>query len=328
MKKVVLNIPVRADLAGASTDISYYLVKCKADHGSVINIALPVTVRIEAKINSGKGIKLSLPDLGQEISGNFEDLNKQENNNISQIVRHFINLFNIDPNGLEISVTSKGKIPPASGLGTSSTVGVGVIMALAKLYNKPGINVPELNYLVEMSMGILGGKQDYYAAWLGGVNYLTFDGPGFGKVNVKSRFESSSDTYNWLVKDIFVYSSGELRSSGVLNSQMEDQYSREPNLINKIAKNADDLWQSIVKKDENKIAESINRDRELRYHLSDAYYTKNMKIISKVAEKCGYVHRACGAGGGGCLLFYGQKKNHSKLNNALKNFAGSKVYSG
>ncbi|MFA7243966.1 MAG: hypothetical protein WC080_01615 [Patescibacteria group bacterium] len=326
MKRVTLFVPVRADIAGGSTDISYYLKKLKADRGSVVNIALPVQVKVEAKLNGGKGIKLELPDLGEKIEGSIEDLIKQEKNNVSQIVRHFISLFNLKPDGLEIKVTSVGIIPSASGLGTSSAVGVGVIMALSELYEIPGVNVPELNYLVEMSMGILGGKQDYYAAWHGGMNYMTFGGPGYGEAKMIDHREENSPLYNWVLNHILVYYSGESRSSGKLNSQMRSGYEKNPLLIKKIAKNAEDIWRGILGKDLSMLKTGIANDRNLRLDLSSAYYTKNMKMMAKIAEKYGYSHRACGAGGGGCLLFCGDKSNKKLLLSELKKFGGYSVY--
>ena len=324
--RVTTSVPVRADIAGAFSDLAYYLDKYDVDKGEVTNISLPIFLNVVARIDDENGsMVVKLPDLGQEIEGDIDDLRKQESNNVSQIIIHFINLFNLDTSGLNIEVDGGGKIPPASGLGTSSAVGVGVIKALSELYGLHGINPCELNYIVELAMGIMGGKQDYYAAWMGGLNFLEFSGPSKSLVSVRQHLDPESKEYRWFMERSFVYYSGQSRSSGVANAEPEQKVESDPDILRRIAQVASESWDALLSTDENSMARAINKDRSNRLELSKMYYTHDMSEMGKIADKYGYAHRACGAGMGGCMLFFGDPKNHNILEQELSAISGWRV---
>lgn len=326
LKKVKYQVPVRADIAGAFSDVAYYLDKYGIEKGLVSNSSLPIYIKISAAIDEeDAAMTIKLPDLEQEIEGDIRDLKKQDNHNVSQIIIQFINLFNLDTAGLKIVVDGEGKIPPASGLGTSSAVGVGVIMALSKLYDLHGINPCELNYITELSMGIMGGKQDYYAAWLTGLNLLEFFGPSKSLVGIKDHLEENSKQHRWFLSNSLIYFSGQSRSSGFANAEPERKVRSDPDIINRIAKVAGDSWHALKNMDEKRLANAINKDRNNRLELSKLYYTQKMEEMGKEAESLGYAHRACGAGNGGCMLFFGDPKNHQKLEHALNLIDGYRV---
>ncbi|OQB06601.1 MAG: D-glycero-alpha-D-manno-heptose 7-phosphate kinase [bacterium ADurb.Bin212] len=325
-KSANLSVPVRADIAGAFSDLAYYLDKFGIEKGEVTNFSLPILMKISARIDDENGsMVVRLPDLGEEIEGDLNDLEKQESNNISQIIIHFVNLFNLDTSGLIIEVSGGGQIPPASGLGTSSAAGIGVIMCLSNLYGIHGINPCELNYIVELSMGIMGGKQDYYAAWLTGINYLEFSGPQKSLVTVKKHFDIKSKEYQWLQQRSLIYFSGQSRSSGVANAEPERKVKKDPGIIRRIADVASESWIAISDMDKGGFSKAIAKDRENRLDLSDLYYTHEMKNMGRVGDDLGYSHRACGAGMGGCMLFFGEPENHSKLEHELKKIGGWRV---
>lgn len=325
-QKIEISVPVRADLAGGTSDIAFYLEKYGIEHGSVVNISLPVKIKIKVEVDySSDKVKVSMPDLGEIIEGDISSLQKQEKNNACQIINHFLRFFALDYKGLKVEISSSGKIPPASGLGTSSAIGVGLITALSDIYGVYGINAPEFNYLVETSMGILGGKQDYYAAWLEGLNYLIFNGPHKCLVGVRDSFPINHKLYKWVLERIVVYYSGSSRSSGKMNEQFQEKISKDPSIFARIAFAADKAYQAIKASQEEKLAEAINEDRRLHLELSSLNYTKEMEELGGIGEQLGYAHRACGAGGGGCILFFGNPENHSLLIKKLKKLNGFQV---
>ena len=69
--------------------------------------------------------------------------------------------------------------PPGSGLGTSSTVMVALLTAMArwKGIELDGYAMADLAYKVEREdLGIDGGYQDQYASTFGGFNFIEFHG--------------------------------------------------------------------------------------------------------------------------------------------------------
>lgn len=76
--------------------------------------------------------------------------------------------------------------PPGSGLGTSSTVMVALLRAMAKWKGEEpdGYALANLAYEVEREeLGIAGGFQDQYAATFGGFNFIEFHGKNNVVVN-------------------------------------------------------------------------------------------------------------------------------------------------
>jgi len=326
-KETKIDVPVRADIAGGTSDIAYYLDKYEIKYGAVVNIALPVRIEITVSIDeSSDEIRVTMPDLNETIKGDISDLEKQEENNACQIIKNFLRFFALNSKGLNVKITSKGAVPPASGLGTSSAIGVGLVRALSEIYGVYGINPCEFSYLVETSMGMLGGKQDYYAAWLEGLNYIIFSGPDKSLVTVKRNYPSEHKLYRWVLEKSVIYYTGESRSSGKMNEQFQENIKKDPSVFSKIAQDADRAFKGIRVKNEEMIAESINSDRIRHLKLSPLYYSKSMTLMAKVGEELGYAHRGCGAGGGGCILFFGDKKNHDILTKKLNKLGGFKIY--
>lgn len=325
-EKASIKIPVRADLAGGTSDIAFYLEKYKVDHGAVVNISLPVKIEIKVSIdNSSDKIKIMMPDLGEVVEGDLAELQNQEKDNACQIISHFLRFFALNHKGLRVEISSQGKIPPASGLGTSSAMGVGLVEVLAELYGVYGINPAEFTYLVETSMGMLGGKQDYYAAWLRGLNYMLFHGPQKSLVSIKKSYPESHPLYRWVLEKMVIYYCGESRSSGKMNQQFKAKIAEDPSVFAQIALQADRAFEAILKKDEKILSQAINRDREIHLQLSSLYYSTKMHQMAKVGEELDYAHRGCGAGGGGCLLFFAAKKNHEELLKKLKSLGGMEI---
>lgn len=325
-EKVSIKIPVRADIAGGTSDIAFYLEKYGIDHGSVVNISLPAKINIKLSIdNSSEEIEIRMKDLEENFTGGIKELQRQEKNNACQIINQFLRFFALDHKGLKVEISSEGKIPPASGLGTSSAVGVGLVESLAELYGIYGVNPAEFSYQVETSMGILGGKQDYYAAWLSGLNYLIFEGPRKSLVTIKKSFSEKDKLYQWVLEKMVIYYCGESRSSGRMNQEFKAKIAQKPSIFSEIATNADAAIEAIVAYDEKTLKRAINKDRELHLKLSALYYSEKMGLMAKEAEKLGYAHRGCGAGGGGCLLFFGAKKNHGELLKKLDALGGWEI---
>lgn len=325
-KEVSVQVPVRADIAGAFSDLAYYLEKYGIKRGEVTNISLPVYIKARASISDeNANMVVKLPDLNQEIEGDIDELEKQENNNVSEILKHFIKLFDLNISGLHVEVDGAGKIPPASGLGTSSAAGVAVIMAMSQLYGLYGINPCELNYIVELAMGVMGGKQDYYAAWVKGLNNFEFFGPNKSMVGLRNHLDENSPQYEWALKQMMVYYTGQSRSSGETNAKPEDKIASDPDILRRIAVVASDAWQAIVTKDSARIMDAIVRDRENRLELSSIYYSNTMHRMASIGDQFGYAHRGCGAGNGGCMLFFGEHQNHDQLEKELKKIGGWRV---
>ena len=71
-----------------------------------------------------------------------------------------------------------GNIPTSSGLGTSGVMNLIWLSLITqqkgKLDSNAKIKLAETVYGIEQAMGLVGGKQDQYAAAFGGINFMEF----------------------------------------------------------------------------------------------------------------------------------------------------------
>jgi D-glycero-alpha-D-manno-heptose-7-phosphate kinase len=172
-------------------------------------------------------------------------------------------------------------------------------------------------------MGIVGGKQDQYAAAVGGVNYMEFYGD---QVAVES-VEISPALVADLEKHLVLCYSGESRLSGDTNTKMIQAYeSDEPVVVESlrtVKRVAEEGARALRSEDMDRFADLLNEEFEARVRLSPAVLTPKMDEMVAVARRSGALAaKICGAGGGGCLLFYCAPDREGPVRRALERLGG------
>lgn len=160
--------PVRIDFAGGWTDVPAYVER----HGGVVvNAAITRYVQVDV-IFGGTGISLHAEDLHQRVRcASPVDLRYDGKLDLHKAA---LNMFPIT-GGVE--VLSNTDVPVGAGLGGSGALDVALCAALsrarAESHDKP--ELAELGFELESNeLKLLGGRQDQYAAALGGMHELTF----------------------------------------------------------------------------------------------------------------------------------------------------------
>lgn len=244
--------------------------------------------------------------------------------------------------GSLVALSSKTKleyhadIPTGSGLGTSGVMNVvwlALTNAIKNLNNK--IEIAELAYKVEKATDIVGGKQDQYAAVLGGINFLRFKHkkiPHIEPINLRKNVLEE------LESKLFLYYTGPRLSSRV-NKIVMDRINQKNktvfNTLKEITENARDMRNSLIRGDLEKFANFLNHEWLLRKRLHPGITTKKIEnIISFAKNNDALAAKVCGAGGGGCILFYSDHKERvmKKLKHNIINFKfdnkGLRVWEG
>ncbi len=208
-----------------------------------------------------------------------------------------------------------GNTPTSSGLGTSGVMNL-VWLALIsqiKLKKKGGITfntkkeLADRVYALEQGIGLVGGKQDQYAAAFGGINFLEFKGENtkITSLNLNKSFIRKFE--NSLV---LVYT-GKPHFSGDSNKFMMDNLKKGRNTKNllRIKNIAKEMKNSLIKKDLEKFAELMNEETEERKLLHKSIIPPKIEKIIDTGIKHGAIGaKICGSGGGGSILFLGDKK--------------------
>ncbi|MAF50696.1 MAG: hypothetical protein CMH64_01265 [Nanoarchaeota archaeon] len=240
-------------------------------------------------------------------------------------------------NGSLIKLPNKTKleyhseIPTGSGLGTSGVMNV-VWLALTTRFDD-AYDLPEWAYKIENATEVVGGKQDQYAAALGGINFLKFDNDNRVKVekiklkpNVKKKLEGG----------LFLDYTGPRMGSDINQVILKNFVRGNKKTVDafkKINENTKKMKTSLVKGDLDAFANALNTEWMLRKKLHPRITTKKIEERIKFAMDNGAsAAKVCGAGGGGCILFYAEnkkalmKKFNNKLIDIKFDFNGLKVW--
>lgn len=217
-----------------------------------------------------------------------------------------------------------GYTPTSSGLGTSGVMNL-VWLALIsqiKLKKKGPVSfknrmeLAEKVYALEQSMGLIGGKQDQYAAAFGGINFIEFKK---NKVKIEQLKLSPKFIKKLESKLVLVYS-GKPHFSGDTNKSMIDNLKKGKNTQNLLAikKIAIKMKNALKKQDLYKFANLMNEETIERKKLSKGIVGPHLQsLINKGVRADAISAKVCGSGGGGSILFF--TENKTKLKKAFKN---------
>jgi D-glycero-alpha-D-manno-heptose-7-phosphate kinase len=323
MKKEVViraRAPVRIDFGGGWTDVAIFTEESK---GFVLNAAIDIYSYVTVKklpdkemwTNSygynhketmeNKAVKIYSADF--DIYEEAEEVKQLEYNGNIDLAKAAIKQMGIQ-GGLEILTRSNA--PAGSGLGTSASMGVALIGALSAFKRLPLLpyEFAEQASLIErQELGILGGKQDHYSSALGGISFMEFMGE---EVKV-SKLQLSQDVLYELEKSLVLCYTGKSRLSGDIHRKVREAYEGEEPETRRALRNlktiAFEMKNTLLKGDLKAFGELLNENWENQKALHPSVTNPQIdEIFEAVMANGALGGKACGAGGGGCLLFYVQ----------------------
>jgi len=170
--RVRVRAPTRIDFAGGWSDVPVF---ADVESGVVTNAALAIHVHVDA-IRHGSGIRLIAEDLGERVVARHPSELVYDGK--LDLHKAALNMLPVT-GGLELLTRSDA--PAGSGLGASGALDVALVAALAPLrrehYERE--DLAELGFHLEaIELRLEGGRQDQYAAALGGVHELRFEPDG------------------------------------------------------------------------------------------------------------------------------------------------------
>ncbi|MEP6755944.1 MAG: hypothetical protein ABJA67_10625 [Chthonomonadales bacterium] len=271
--------PVRIDVAGAWTDVDLYSMK---EGGAVVN----------ATIN-------------HFISGQVE------------VADHF------DPTdgGDSLNISYRSSLPSGSGLGTSSAMNVCWLSMIQYLMHSKlpeRVTLAEMAYDLEQALGVFCGRQDQIAAAVGGINYLTF-----GESRYIQPITVPEDCLLELESRLVLCYSGKSRLSGHIHDHVWDGF-RDGNeevltALRSLSLCADEMRDALAAGDLDQVGHVMNENWHSQKMLHESVTNEQLEDLFEVAMDAGAVAgKACGAGGGGCLLFFVEPGAQAEVSDSLK----------
>lgn len=316
MEKIKVIAPTRIDFSGGFTDVEPFSSYAT---GEVVNAAINRYSHVYLKRRKDDKIDIWSHDLKKKLCITRENIVYDGNLDLLKAVIKELNFSS----GLEGEIYSD--VPSASGLGTSASVCVALVYALTRLEDKimPKEEIAETAYKIE-SLINRGGRQDQYAAALGGINYMIF-----GNERKIEKINLTKKTIKTLEKKLCLVYTGKTHLSGSLINDVMGNYEnklkettfalynlkRIPSLM-KV-----ELEQGNIDLVGKLIAENWENQKRLDNSITNSEIDKYFDYLKN--ETCG--GKATGAGGGGSLLFVAKNNRKDILERLFFYIANKKL---
>lgn len=307
----LVSSPTRVDLAGGTLDLwpLYNFI----GGATTVNVAIDVYTRCEILVSPGPGVLVEAADLSiQKSFGNLEEFLKQSDDslNLHRSVLKFVcdRIWKTSRDfGFHLKTVSQS--PVGGGLGGSSSLTVSLLKALIAGEDEGVFKSRSIEEWVNICHNIESevlhtptGTQDYYPAFSGGINILTYEKDGV-RQEVLSQKGSPLKDYFLLVHTGKSHHSGlnnfEVLKSAVAKNKNTLMALRE---LKEIAEEAAFIcrrgsWYELP--------EIFRREFEARVKLSPAFSSPEIEKLDLIARQNGAkAVKICGAGGGGCVLVW------------------------
>lgn len=221
-----------------------------------------------------------------------------------------------------VELTSFADIPSkGSGLGSSSTFAVGLIKAVHTYLERNISKERCAEIACEVEMQRLGepiGKQDQYAAAMGGINFIEFGRDGSVQVE---PIVVGRDGRGYLEDRMLLFYTGITRSAAdVLEEQQKNTLSDQEKFGRLCAMRelADELRERLSAGELDAVGEVLHRGWELKRGLASKVSSEEIDALYARAREAGAIGgKLLGAGGGGFLLFFVPPEKQQKVVEAM-----------
>lgn len=295
MNQVTARAPTRVDFVGGWTDVRPF---CDDEAGLVVNAAIAVRAHVTVR-HAQNAVRARDP-----------------------FVRAACRRFSLE----NVSVELESDAPMGSGLGGSGAVGVALVGALAAFVGRDLTRreIAELAHRIEIEdLGVIGGRQDQYAAAFGGFHALTFKGDA---VTIEPLALAGERVAELQARSVVVYT-GQSRVSGNIHAHVQDAFrERNPETLAALAtirRAANDFCAKLQTGSLDDLGALLNSNWEAQKHLHPSTTSERVEEFFRIASAAGAMGgKALGAGGGGCLFFLARAGETERLKNALRDGGG------
>ncbi len=314
--------PLRLSFAGGGTDVSPY-----ADErgGCVLNATID-KYAFGSLMPTEDGI-LTIDSLDYHVVQRHEVDRQLVYDGELDLVKAVVNAFEpAASKGCDIFIHCDA--PPGSGLGSSSAMVVAQIGLFKERLRIPitDYEIAELAYRIErVDAGIPGGRQDHYAATVGGFNFIEFRR---GQVIVNT-LRMKPEVVHELEYNLLLCYLGGTRPAGIIDSQVDGYKARRQGSIEAM----DALKDLAVEMKENLLRGELSGFGRLLHHgweakkkLATSISNPRIDELYETAIKAGALGgKLTGAGGGGYAIFYCEFKKKHRVAEALARLGVSMV---
>jgi D-glycero-alpha-D-manno-heptose-7-phosphate kinase len=292
--------------------------------GAVVSVAITRYAYCSLLPSADNTIEIHADDLEQNIQA--ASIRELEFDGNLDLLKGAVKALAL-PQGFDVYVRSEA--PPGSGTGSSASIGIALLGLLNHLgrTSVPGHVVLSRHEMAELAcrierddLHIVGGKQDQYAAALGGFNYMQFRGAE--EPVAVEPLKPSPGMLCELSKRLVLFYTGQSRLSGDTNATLIQRYEagekRAGTAIRREKELAESFYHALLAEDLSDFPDLFNAQWEARCSMAAGMVTPQMEQIKERARAAGALGaKVCGAGGGGCILLYCDEDREGEVRRTL-----------
>ena len=305
---IITKTPFRMSFFGGGTDMEDYF---KENGGAVLSTTIDKFCYVNVR---------HLPrffDYSTELSYSKTERVKEVNEIEHPLIRNTMKMLDMH----EIRLTYEADLPARSGLGTSSSFAVGMLLAFYALKGKYADKkklADEAIYLERVLCNEAGGWQDQIAAAYGGFNKIVFNENGY---EVKPII-ISPERKKQLNNNLMMFFTGFTRfSSDVQRVNNETSIEEKRSKLKKMYEMVDEAEEILCNKnkDLDDFGRLLDESWKLKKQTGKGVSTSTIDELYERGIKAGALGgKLLGAGGGGFLVFYVQPEKQIDVKKAMK----------
>ncbi|HEX9689635.1 MAG TPA: hypothetical protein VGB47_11265 [Thermoanaerobaculia bacterium] len=304
------SAPARVDLAGGTLD----LWPLHALHPGSVTVNLAIDRRATCRVRrAGAGIRIVAADRGIDVRAVAarELLADPRTALVGALVEE------LSPEG-GFEIEFRSGVPFGSGLGGSSALAVAAAAALSRLSGNSLNGAGGVEFVRDVETRVLGkpaGVQDYYPAFSGALHCLWFE---TGRTVAERR---EVDPAEWEAH-LTLFDTEAAHSSGMNNWEVfrrrlegDEAVARS---LEKVAAAAREMAAAARERDFPAMGAALRNEWEARRELAPVVSSPAIdRAVARALEAGAWGGKACGAGGGGCVVFLSPAEQTASVRAAL-----------
>lgn len=291
-------------------------------HPGAVTVNFAISILTRAKITPRKGGRIRFVSLdtgrGEEFAGLAQLCAAKK---FRHPLAGYLTRFFAPKGGFELETHSES--PAGAGISGSSALMIATTAALAEFTGrKPALEqIREIAQNVEAQLiRVPTGCQDYYPALYGGVSAIHLDPDGIHHESVKVAPEELDRRF------VLAYT-GAPRQSGINNWEVFKAHINGNKKIfrnfERIAEIARAMHHAVAQADWNNVARLLREEWKLRKTNAPRISTPLIEKLIKAATRSGaQAAKVCGAGGGGCVVFFTEPEARDRVAEAIRTSGG------
>jgi D-glycero-alpha-D-manno-heptose-7-phosphate kinase len=303
---IISQTPYRVSFAGGGTDLPAFY---KHDYGAVLSVAVQKHMYVSLSRRFEPSVRVAYSKT--EIAETREDVQHT-------IVKAALKMVDLGPH---MEIVTIGDVPAGTGMGSSSTLTVGLLNALYAMKGQIVSSKRLAEEACKIEIDILGspiGKQDQYAAAFGGFNYIRFNPDDSVDVQPVPCLAATLEEIER--RTLVLYTEKKRDANNILQKQSDASQDREKNRILREMRDLASEMRAVISGRGNvdEFCRLMHIGWELKRSLGFGITDPVIDGMYDTARKHGAQGgKLLGAGGGGFVFLLADPSKHEGIREAL-----------